>query len=1100
MSDFDRVTGLRTGGSDHDHESDSESSEVVLKHKKDYVAALQGAGVAASMNWKLASLQEAWNQHKRGGGHSEATAVEEPAAEATVEEPAAEAAVEEPAAEATVEEPAAEAAVEEPAAEAAVEEPAAVKEPRPMEAVDAVKVGQSPDPPCRQVPSEELQLAAIAQQLVQLPRSERISRLEVLVSSWKSQDDSFCLPKAVEVNVREEPAKKTKAVAEPAREKPPLKKRRNYYLQAMRSLGVKTTWSTGQGGSGRLGFVLSEPFNREAVEHFGSLRAAAQLGFRRALAALLVRDTEAAGVVKVAYRECHTVADLFDVETLGRAYGGYVAKHYEELAKRLKKIDPVKGQDDVDAISAQMGIYMQLPPEVCRSGMPLVDIDQQCSAGRILLGRHPSAARLGHFVRNRDSYLDMLPVEREDAKEFFTGLLFGGGSGRCREFEDQHGVRLPQCVQDLIAELRALRDIDEKKYENQMRMLATEYPGKTLQAFLHQIEERRISSAFCAAVEAQGLGRPVSWEHDGVVFAPLRDLLPEEVDLWRQRVLCAAQAAVPDSPLGIKAYQSMEELLRHFKTIHPECDWETVDNDWVEQEQVRFQLSAYLSAGVESVDYLAAQLLPGHVLNNGVLVLDTYKCVPTSTRHTETAMFDEGKGRWTLAKSAHAETTLADVVKQVYIDSTPEDWVGLPPKVAFQIASLRKVANTAMEKGLYDPYFFAELDGNKYRDFLLFLRMSRSLGISYPGDLMHKLDVLNVAALLEEVACFEDGLPEKDYTSEDMFPQTLADRLWNLSQHPEFAALRFLFSSHESWPRVLFLLKFAAFQLCSTKSLEDGMLWVGAGKNGKNAWMSMLLKLFGDCGHTPPKEVLTKPPQPPDEAAPVRFGLRGRRLLWFNELEEKHPIQSTIFKDFRDHATTLTARTLYGDNVDFNVTWGMVLATNSRVSWTAEDGGVGRSLTKVRWPLRFVAPGMPLGPNDRVVDLRWKATAVVDSVAPGLLYLLLQVYKVFLPRLTDTQIHPRPHCVVLETGDSSETFYASKAVANFVETTGTLPKSGPDCLGWQAALEAFTASARGINRVGARDIFKAEFEAHKYCGKLLAKHRETKAFLASSKR
>ena len=353
MSDFDRVTGLRTGGSDHDHESDSESSEVVLKHKKDYVAALQGAGVAASMNWKLASLQEAWNQHKRGGGHSEATAVEEPAAEATVEEPAAEAAVEEPAAEA---------AVEEPAAEAAVEEPAAVKEPRPMEAVDAVKVGQSPDPPCRQVPSEELQLAAIAQQLVQLPRSERISRLEVLVSSWKSQDDSFCLPKAVEVNVREEPAKKTKAVAEPAREKPPLKKRRNYYLQAMRSLGVKTTWSTGQGGSGRLGFVLSEPFNREAVEHFGSLRAAAQLGFRRALAALLVRDTEAAGVVKVAYRECHTVADLFDVETLGRAYGGYVAKHYEELAKRLKKIDPVKGQDDVDAISAQMGIYMQLPP------------------------------------------------------------------------------------------------------------------------------------------------------------------------------------------------------------------------------------------------------------------------------------------------------------------------------------------------------------------------------------------------------------------------------------------------------------------------------------------------------------------------------------------------------------------------------------------------------------------------------------------------------------------------------------------------------------------------------------------------------------------
>ena len=370
-----------------------------------------------------------------------------------------------------------------------------------------MKVGQSPGPPCRQVPSEELQLAAIAQQLVQLPRSERISRLEVLVSSWKSQDDSFCLPKAVEVNVREKPAKKTKAVAEPAREKPPLKKRRNYYLQAMRSLGVKTTWSTGQGGSGRLGFVLSEPFNREAVERFGSLRAAAQLGFRQALAALLVRGTEAAGVVKVAYRECHTVANLFDVETLGRAYGGYVAKHYEELAKRLKKIDPVKGQDDVDAISAQMGIYMQLPPvfgNLQKLGMSSFAAsnsafsfsralkDRTCLLERFLspwMGERffssavPGGSCWGDarappgldFVRNRDSYLDMLPVERENAKEFFTGLLFGSGSGRCRESEDQHGVRLPQCVQDLIAELRALRDIDEKKYKNQMRMLATEY-------------------------------------------------------------------------------------------------------------------------------------------------------------------------------------------------------------------------------------------------------------------------------------------------------------------------------------------------------------------------------------------------------------------------------------------------------------------------------------------------------------------------------------------------------------------------------------------------------------------------------------------------
>ena len=82
----------------------------------------------------------------------------------------------------------------------------------------------------------------------------------------------------------------------------------------------------------------------------------------------------------------------------------------------------------------------------------------------------------------------------------------------------------------------------------------------------------------------------------------------------------------------------------------------------------------------------------------------------------------------------------------------------------------------------------------------------------------------------------------------------------------------------------------------------------------------------------------------------------GRRYLMIPELDHKTKVQSTTFKDFRDPASTVSARTLYGDIVPFKVSWGMVLCTNTKVSFTTdvtEDGGVERSVAVVRWPFRL---------------------------------------------------------------------------------------------------------------------------------------------------
>ncbi|CAJ1385038.1 unnamed protein product [Effrenium voratum] len=147
----------------------------------------------------------------------------------------------------------------------------------------------------------------------------------------------------------------------------------------------------------------------------------------------------------------------------------------------------------------------------------------------------------------------------------------------------------------------------------------------------------------------------------------------------------------------------------------------------------------------------------------------------------------------------------------------------------------------------------------------------------------------------------------------------------------------------------------------------------------------------------------------------------GRRYLMIPELDHKTKVQSTTFKDFRDPASTVSARTLHGDIVPFKVSWGMVLCTNTKVSFTTdvtEDGGVERSVAVVR-------KGPPLAPHERPVDTAFKSPKMAEKMAPGLCYLLFQVFKVFgdvqgpagagRGRAVDTMLHPQPYAVVRET-------------------------------------------------------------------------------------
>ena len=248
--------------------------------------------------------------------------------------------------------------------------------------------------------------------------------------------------------------------------------------------------------------------------------------------------------------------------------------------------------------------------------------------------------------------------------------------------------------------------------------------------------------------------------------------------------------------------------------------------------------------------------------------------------------------------------------------------------------------------------------------------------------------------------------------------------------------LETLRSCTDCWETALYHLKVGAYRLFAREWLEEAHCWVGEGGNGKTWWQEQLAALFGTYSISPGHELLSCPAKGLESASPARMRLQGTRLVTFSEMERAAAVHSSIFKQWSEHCTRVQARNLFSDIVEFQarvaavvsccfffafsvftvlpqwhhvqVQFGMILSTNKSISFTDLDGGVERRLSIVPWPMR------PTEPNHRNVDLSLKNNEVLAGRAPGLMWLLMKIARIF-PGGSDTVVRPRPYQVAVAT-------------------------------------------------------------------------------------
>ncbi|CAJ1451327.1 unnamed protein product, partial [Effrenium voratum] len=292
------------------------------------------------------------------------------------------------------------------------------------------------------------------------------------------------------------------------------------------------------------------------------------------------------------------------------------------------------------------------------------------------------------------------------------------------------------------------------------------------------------------------------------------------------------------------------------------------------------------------------------------------------------------------------------------------------------------------------------------------LLISMHLNIDYNEGLFEQLDseLDDLVTSLQAVRDFEAGMT--DYLEDSTLPVELQERLNAGVKHPAMGALQTLRSCTDCWETALYHRKVGAYRLFAREWLEEAHCWVGEGGNGKTWWQEQLAALFGTYSISPGHELLSCPAKGLESASPARMRLQGTRLVTFSEMERAAAVHSSIFKQWSEHCTRVQARSLFSDIVEFQVQFGMILSTNKSISFTDLDGGVERRLSIVPWPMRFTRT--PTEPNHRNVDLSLKNNEVLTGRAPGLMWLLMKIARIF-PGGSDTVVRPRPYQVAVAT-------------------------------------------------------------------------------------
>jgi putative DNA primase/helicase len=229
----------------------------------------------------------------------------------------------------------------------------------------------------------------------------------------------------------------------------------------------------------------------------------------------------------------------------------------------------------------------------------------------------------------------------------------------------------------------------------------------------------------------------------------------------------------------------------------------------------------------------------------------------------------------------------------------------------------------------------------------------------------------------------------------------------------------------------------------------------GSGSNSKTTFSGLYESALGGYACEVSPETFTKPKKSANDTGEL-YKAKGKRCVFTNEPEaDTDKLQTAILKRIADESgRKIIARQLYGNPVEFAITFQLNMFCNNKPELSSVDGGIARRLRVVEWKMKFVDEPDPNNKYQAPRDAELMAKIKTDDIRNAFVRMLLDRWD---KRVSAFKLIPVPN----EIKDASNDFVDdSNPVLGFIMSNYEITNNENDKINSTALYTHFASSNR----------------------------------------
>jgi P4 family phage/plasmid primase-like protien len=229
----------------------------------------------------------------------------------------------------------------------------------------------------------------------------------------------------------------------------------------------------------------------------------------------------------------------------------------------------------------------------------------------------------------------------------------------------------------------------------------------------------------------------------------------------------------------------------------------------------------------------------------------------------------------------------------------------------------------------------------------------------------------------------------------------------------------------------------------------------GSGSNSKTTFSGLYESALGGYGCEVSPETFTKPKKSANDTGEL-YKAKGKRCVFTNEPEsDTDKLQTAILKRIADEGgRKIIARQLYGNPIEFPITFQLNIFCNNKPELSSVDGGIARRLRVIEWKMKFVENPDPNNKYQASRDAELMAKIKTDDIRNAFIIMLLNRWD---KRVSAFKLIPVPN----EIKDASADFVDdSNPVLGFIMSNYEITNNDKDTINSTEIYTHFTSSNR----------------------------------------